>query len=145
MLPNLNCIEKGLKPFDAIKVKTLMQRSLLHSITFTSNIKAFVQQTSLTQSFKFQSFFYKIGGWGVSVWGWDAGVRVSAASLGAAEAPSGDKSHVGIAGVTLHKTLPISIIEDTNRCSFRLELRGLKTAMCASQPHFDIGGYLIQR
>ena len=28
---------------------------------------------------------------------------------------SGDEPHVGIAGVTLHKTRPISIIEDTNR------------------------------
>jgi len=28
--------------------------------------------------------------------------------------------HVGIAGVALHKTRPISIIEDTNGCSFRL-------------------------
>ena len=28
---------------------------------------------------------------------------------------SGDKPHVGIAGVTLHKPRPISIIEDTNR------------------------------
>ena len=33
---------------------------------------------------------------------------------------SGDKPHVGIAGVTLHKTRPISIIEDTNRWSFSL-------------------------
>ena len=34
--------------------------------------------------------------------------------------PSGDQPHVGIAGVTLHKTRPISILDDTNGCSFRL-------------------------
>ena len=33
---------------------------------------------------------------------------------------SGDKPHVGIVGVTLHKTQPLSIIEGTNGCSCRL-------------------------
>ena len=43
------------------------------------------------------------------------GVRDLAVLRGMA---SGDKPHVGIAGVTLHKTRPIRIIEDTNGCSF---------------------------
>jgi len=38
---------------------------------------------------------------------------------------SGDQPHVGIAGVTLHKTRHIRIIEDTNRCSYRLLTRGI--------------------
>jgi len=46
------------------------------------------------------------------------------ASKSPTQGESGDKPHVGIAGVTLHKPRPISIIEDTNRCSFRLQSEG---------------------
>ena len=34
---------------------------------------------------------------------------------------SGDKPHVGIAGVALHKTRHISIIEDTDGCEWGVE------------------------
>ena len=39
---------------------------------------------------------------------------------GAPRAWSGDKPHVGIAGVTLHTTRSSSIVEDTHGYSFRL-------------------------
>ena len=41
---------------------------------------------------------------------------------------SGDNPHVGIVGVALHKTRPISIIKDTNGCSFRLDVSVLASA-----------------
>ena len=47
---------------------------------------------------------------------------------------SEDKPHVGITGVTLHKTRPTSIIEDTNRCSFRLVRGGTVQVRSKTSP-----------